>query len=61
MSQTIEAKYAIGQRVTIGLSGRPGRVSGIWLDKKDPIRYNVEYVDNNGLISSHYFCEDEIE
>ena len=57
---TVEFKFDIGADVTIVSSNVKGKVEGLFLGKYGQKQYSVEYNDANGLVTNHWFDEDQL-
>ena len=59
MSQKIEFKFKIGERVKIREGQRRGTVKEQWYDGNEK-KYLVRYADRNGAIFSSWFTSEEV-
>lgn len=57
---TIEFKFNLGDRVKIFVNKEMGKVIGLYLNEDARKKAHIEYVDRNGLITSHWIREDEL-
>ena len=51
----VKFEFAVGQRVTLEETGRPGIVRGCFIERDEVKSYDVEYSDKNGAIFSRWF------
>lgn len=57
----IDIDYEVGEKVEVKLTGRIGKVIGVWKDKEGDMNYNVEWACDDGDIHDRWFKVNELE